>query len=66
MGQEQDYQWRKPVVMLVNNGTRSGKEIAYGLKQYKIGTVIRTKLWSGCRRSSIPVKRWQPPVSCCC
>jgi len=40
-----DYQWRKPVVMLVNNGTRSGKEIlTYGLKQYKIGTVIRTKL----------------------
>lgn len=39
-----DYQWRKPVVMLVNNGTRSGKEIlAYGLKQYKIGTVIGTK-----------------------
>lgn len=39
-----DFQWRKPVVMVVNNGTRSGKEIlAYGLKQYKIGTVIGTK-----------------------
>jgi len=30
-----DYQWRKPVVMLVN-GTRSGKEIlAYGLSSIK-------------------------------
>ena len=39
-----DYQWRKPVVMLVNNGSRSGKEIlAYGFKQYKIGQVIGTK-----------------------
>jgi carboxyl-terminal processing protease len=39
-----DYQWRKPIVMLVNNGTRSGKEIlAYGLKKYRIGTVIGTK-----------------------
>lgn len=36
-----DTQWRKPVVMLTNNGTRSGKEIlAYGFKKYKIGTVI--------------------------
>lgn len=39
-----DYQWRKPVVMLVNNGTRSGKEIlAYGFKQYGIGPVIGTQ-----------------------
>lgn len=39
-----DYQWRKPVVMLVNNGTRSGKEIlAYGFQQYGIGKVIGTK-----------------------
>jgi len=35
-----DYQWRNQS-MLVNNGTRSGK--FYGLKQYKIGTVIGTK-----------------------
>jgi carboxyl-terminal processing protease len=33
--------WRKPVVMLVNGGTRSGKEIlAYGFKKYAIGEVI--------------------------
>ncbi|MBD0344767.1 MAG: PDZ domain-containing protein, partial [Coleofasciculus sp. Co-bin14] len=39
-----DFQWRKPVVMLVNNGSRSGKEIlAYGFKKYGIGKVIGTK-----------------------
>jgi carboxyl-terminal processing protease len=39
-----DFQWRKPVVMLVNNGSRSGKEIlAYGFKKYKLGTLIGTK-----------------------
>ena len=39
-----DYQWRKPVVMVVNNGTRSGKEIlASGFKQYGIGPLIGTK-----------------------
>lgn len=33
--------WRKPVVMLVNERVRSGKEIlAYGFKKYKIGTLI--------------------------
>ena len=39
-----DYQWRKPVVMVINNGTRSGKEIlAYGFKQYGIGPLLGTK-----------------------
>ncbi len=39
-----DYQWRKPVVMLVNNGSRSGKEIlAYGFKKYGLGKVLGTK-----------------------
>jgi carboxyl-terminal processing protease len=39
-----DYQWKKPVVMLVNQGSRSGKEIlAYGFQQYQIGPVIGTK-----------------------
>jgi carboxyl-terminal processing protease len=39
-----DFQWRKPVVMLVNNGSRSGKEIlAYGFKKHKLGTLIGTK-----------------------
>jgi carboxyl-terminal processing protease len=37
-------QWHKPVVMLVNEGSRSAKEIlAYGFKQYKIGTVVGAK-----------------------
>ena len=39
-----DYQWRKPVAMLVNNGSRSGKEIlAYGFKKYGLGKVLGTK-----------------------
>ena len=39
-----DYQWRKPVVMLVNEGTRSGKEVlAYGFKKYGLGTIVGTK-----------------------
>jgi carboxyl-terminal processing protease len=33
--------WRKPVAMLVNGGTRSGKEIlAYGFKAYRVGEVV--------------------------
>lgn len=35
--------WRKPVAMLINGGTRSGKEIlAYGFKKYVLGEVIGT------------------------
>ncbi|TYO66762.1 peptidase S41 [Bradyrhizobium hipponense] len=42
----ENVKWRKPVAMLVNGGTRSGKEIlAYGFKKYRLGEVIgsRTK-----------------------
>jgi C-terminal processing protease CtpA/Prc len=36
--------WRKPVAMLVNGGTRSGKEIlAYGFKKYAVGEVIGSR-----------------------
>ena len=36
-----NYQWRKPVAMLVNEGSRSGKEIlAFGFQQYNIGPVV--------------------------
>lgn len=36
-----DTQWRKPVALLINGGSRSGKEvIAYGFRKYQIGTVI--------------------------
>lgn len=36
--------WRKPVVMVVNEESRSAKEIlAFGFQQYKIGTVVGTK-----------------------
>jgi carboxyl-terminal processing protease len=36
--------WRKPVVLLVNGGTRSAKEIlAYGFKKYGYGPVVGTR-----------------------
>ena len=36
-----DPQWRKPVVLLINKGVRSGKEVlAYGFKKFQIGTTI--------------------------
>jgi carboxyl-terminal processing protease len=37
-------QWQKPVVMLVNQGSRSGKEIlAYGFRKYGIGQIVGSK-----------------------
>ena len=40
----ENVKWRKPVAMLINGGTRSGKEIlAYGFKKYRIGEVIGTR-----------------------
>ena len=37
-------QWKKPVVMLVNEGSRSAKEIlALGFQQYRIGPVVGSK-----------------------
>jgi len=39
-----DVKWRKPVVMLVNGRTRSGKEVlAYGFKRYGLGEIIGTQ-----------------------
>ena len=39
-----DTQWRKPVVMLINEGSRSGKEIlAYGFRKYGLGKLVGTK-----------------------
>ncbi len=36
-----NFQWKKPVVLLVNKGSRSGKEIlAFGFKQHKIGPIV--------------------------
>jgi carboxyl-terminal processing protease len=38
------FKWRRPVAMLVNGGTRSGKEVlAYGFKKYGFGEVIGTR-----------------------
>ncbi len=40
----EDVKWRKPVAMLLNGGTRSGKEVlAYGFKKYRLGEVIGTR-----------------------
>ena len=37
-------QWKKPVVMLVNEGSRSAKELlAFGFQQYDIGPVVGSK-----------------------
>jgi carboxyl-terminal processing protease len=39
-----DTQWRKPVVLLVNEGTRSGKEmLAYGFRKFGIGPVVGSR-----------------------
>ncbi|WP_164940621.1 S41 family peptidase [Bradyrhizobium zhanjiangense] len=36
--------WRKPVAMLINGDTRSGKEVlAYGFKKYRLGELIGTR-----------------------
>jgi carboxyl-terminal processing protease len=36
--------WRKPVVLLINEGTRSGKEVlSYGFKKYGLGPVVGTR-----------------------
>ncbi len=41
-------QWKKPVVMLVNEGSRSAKEIlALGFQQYRIGPVVGSKTAGG-------------------
>jgi carboxyl-terminal processing protease len=36
-----DVKWRKPVAMLINGGTRSGKEVlAFGFKKYQLGELV--------------------------
>jgi carboxyl-terminal processing protease len=36
--------WRKPVVLLINEGSRSGKEVlAFGFKKYGFGPVVGTR-----------------------
>jgi carboxyl-terminal processing protease len=38
------FRWRKPVALLINGGTRSGKEVlTYGFKKYGFGEVIGTR-----------------------
>ncbi len=39
-----DSQWRKPLYVLINGGSRSGKEVvAFGIKRGQLGTLIGTK-----------------------
>jgi carboxyl-terminal processing protease len=39
-----DTQWRKPVALLINGGSRSGKEVlAYGFKKYGLGKIVGTR-----------------------
>ncbi|MCB9839135.1 MAG: peptidase S41 [Phycisphaeraceae bacterium] len=41
---ERTFRWRKPVALLVDGGTRSGKEIiAYAFRKHGIGPVVGTK-----------------------
>ncbi len=41
VARESQLQWQKPVVMLVNQGSRSGKEIlAYGFRKYDVGPIV--------------------------
>jgi carboxyl-terminal processing protease len=36
--------WRKPVVLLINGGTRSGKEVlAHGFQKYGLGPIVGTR-----------------------
>jgi len=38
-----DFKWKKPVVFLINEGTRSGKEtLAYGFKHLNLGKLVGT------------------------
>ncbi len=39
-----DPHWRRPLVLLVNGGTRSGKEIvAYAIQRHRLGTIVGTR-----------------------
>ncbi|VEP13702.1 Peptidase S41 [Hyella patelloides LEGE 07179] len=41
VARDRQMQWQKPVVMLVNQGSRSGKEIlAYGFRKYGVGQIV--------------------------
>jgi carboxyl-terminal processing protease len=44
VARESQSTWQKPVVMLVNRGSRSGKEIlAYGFRKYGVGKIVGSK-----------------------
>jgi carboxyl-terminal processing protease len=58
----ENVKWRKPVAMLVNGGTRSGKEIlAYGFKKYRLGEVIGSRT-----EGAVLLRRHSSLASACC
>lgn len=39
--ERENFRWRKPVALVINQGSRSGKEVlAHAFKQYKLGPVV--------------------------
>jgi len=43
MMRRNDLQWRKPLYLLINGGSRSGKEaVAYSIKKHRLGTLVGT------------------------
>jgi carboxyl-terminal processing protease len=70
-----DFKWKKPVIFLVNEGTRSGKEsLAYAFKHLRLGKLVgnktagadvggRTFLSKGGGLLELAVKRRQPPAT---
>jgi len=43
-GGSMDSQWRKPLVLIINGGTPSGKEVvAYSVKKHRMGTLVGTR-----------------------
>src|SRR5260370_1732215 len=58
----ENVKWRKPVAMLVNGGTRSGKEVlAYGFKKYRLGGGIGTRT-QGARPPATAIPIWRAPL----
>ena len=57
-----DVKWRKPVAMLINEGTRSGKEVlAYGFKEYRLGELIGHRTEGAVLRGhGVPDRRRRP------
>ena len=60
--------WRKPAALLINAGTRSGKEVlAYGFKKYGYGPVIGTRTAARrAGRAGLPARRRRSAAAAGC